>query len=212
MQTLSPLDNLIINFDQALRTVFGKPLATERANPADNVEDTDLSDAEKRLAIGLMRVNHCGEVAAQALYQGQALTAKMTDIRDTMLRCAKEENDHLVWCEQRVQELGGRVSWLNPLWYKGSFIIGAVAGVVGDKYSLGFVAETEKQVVEHLEQHLQQLPPKDQKSRAIVTQMTEDEAHHAVTALKAGGVILPTPIQWMMRQTAKIMTMTAFWI
>jgi ubiquinone biosynthesis monooxygenase Coq7 len=210
--TLSSLDDLVVNFDQALRTVFGKPLATERANPADNLDDVALSDEEKRLSIGLMRVNHCGEVAAQALYQGQALTAKMTDIRETMTRCAREENDHLVWCEQRVTELGGRVSVLNSLWYLGSFVIGATAGAVGDKYSLGFVVETEKQVVAHLEEHLQQLPPQDQKSRAIVAQMSEDEGHHAVTALKAGGVTLPTPIQWMMRQTAKVMTTTAFWI
>jgi ubiquinone biosynthesis monooxygenase Coq7 len=210
--SLSSLDNLVINFDQALRTVFGKPLATERANPANNLEDVALSDEEKRLSIGLMRVNHCGEVAAQALYQGQALTAKMTDIRETMTRCAREENDHLVWCEQRVTELGGRVSVLNPLWYLGSFVIGATAGAAGDKYSLGFVAETEKQVVAHLEEHLQQLPLDDQKSRAIIAQMLVDEGHHAVTALKAGGVILPTPIRWMMRQTAKVMTTTAFWI
>jgi len=210
--SLSSLDNLVINFDQALRTVFGKPLATERANPANNLEDVALSDEEKRLSIGLMRVNHCGEVAAQALYQGQALTAKMTDIRETMTRCAREENDHLVWCEQRVTELGGRVSVLNPLWYLGSFVIGATAGAAGDKYSLGFVAETEKQVVAHLEEHLQQLPLDDQKSRAIIAQMLVDEGHHAVTALKAGGGILPTPIRWMMRQTAKVMTTTAFWI
>jgi ubiquinone biosynthesis monooxygenase Coq7 len=210
--TLSSLDDLVVNFDQALRTVFGKPLATERANPADNLEDVALSDEEKRLSIGLMRVNHCGEVAAQALYQGQALTAKMTDIRETMTRCAREENDHLVWCEQRVTELGGRVSMLNPLWYLGSFVIGATAGAAGDKYSLGFVIETEKQVVAHLEEHLQQLPAHDQKSRAIVAQMSEDEGHHAAIALKAGGVTLPIPIQWMMRQTAKVMTTTAFWI
>jgi len=212
MHTLSSLDNLIINFDQALRTVFGKPLATERANPAENLEDATLSDEEKRLTIGLMRVNHCGEVAAQALYQGQALTAKMTDIRDTMTRCAREENDHLVWCEQRVTELGGRVSVLNPLWYLGSFVIGATAGAMGDKYSLGFVVETEKQVVAHLEEHLQQLPVQDQRSRAIVAQMSEDEEHHAVTASKAGGVTLPTPVQWLMQQTAKVMTTTAFWV
>jgi ubiquinone biosynthesis monooxygenase Coq7 len=212
MHTYSSLDHLVINFDQALRTVFGRPLATERENPANQCEDAELSDAEKRLAIGLMRVNHCGEVAAQALYQGQALTAQMVDIRDTMTRCAHEENDHLVWCEQRVRELGGRVSVLNPVWYLGSFVIGAMAGAAGDKYSLGFVAETEKQVIEHLEEHLQQLPPQDQKSRAIVTQMAEDEGHHAVTALNAGGVTLSTPIQWVMRQTAKVMTKTAFWI
>lgn len=212
MHTYSPLDHLVINFDQALRTILGRPLATERINPADNHEDAELSETEKRLAIGLMRVNHCGEVAAQALYQGQALTAQMTDIRDTMTRCAHEENDHLVWCEQRVKELGGRVSVLNPVWYLGSFVIGAAAGAAGDRYSLGFVAETEKQVIEHLEEHLQRLPPQDQKSRAIVTQMAEDEGHHAVTALKAGGVALPSPIQWVMRQTAKVMTKTAFWI
>lgn len=212
MHTYSPLDHLVINFDQALRTVFGRPLATERANPAECCDETELSDAEKRLAIGLMRVNHCGEVAAQALYQGQALTAQIVDIRDTMTRCAQEENDHLVWCEQWVNELGGRVSLLNPVWYLGSFVIGAVAGAAGDKYSLGFVAETEKQVVEHLEEHLQCLPSQDQKSRAIVSQMAKDEGHHAVTALKAGGVQLPTSVQWIMRQTAKVMTKTAFWI
>ncbi|EIJ42439.1 ubiquinone biosynthesis protein COQ7 [Beggiatoa alba B18LD] len=209
---LSPIDKLINSFDKGLRTVFAEPQGTHRKNPARQVEETSLSDADKQLSIRLMRVNHAGEIAAQALYQGQALTAHAQQVRDSMHQSAVEENDHLLWCEKRIQALGGNTSVLNPLWYIGSFTIGAVAGAVGDKWSLGFVAETEKQVIAHLDEHLQALPPDDQKSRAILEQMKQDEAHHATIALEAGGVPLPMPVRMVMKVTAKIMTSTAYWV
>lgn len=208
----SPLDHLIMNIDQAVRTLAGKPLVTERPNPADDWEETDLSAAEKAESIRLMRVNHCGEVAAQALYQGQALTARLENVRDRMERAAEEENDHLDWCEERVNQLGGRLSYLNPFWYLGSFAIGAAAGAVGDKWSLGFVVETEKQVIKHLEDHLRQMSQNDKKSRAILEQMKIDEAHHGATAKKAGGADLPQPVRQLMKLTSKVMTGTAYWI
>jgi ubiquinone biosynthesis monooxygenase Coq7 len=204
------LDQCCINVDHALRTVFGRPPVTERANPADAVEDTELSDTQRRLAAGLMRVNHAGEVSAQALYQGQALTARLADVRDSMERAAMEENDHLAWCEQRVHELGDHTSYLNPLWYSGSLAIGALAGLAGDKWSLGFVAETERQVVRHLDDHLQRLPAHDAKSRAIVAQMKQDEARHATTALQAGGAQLPAPVKKLMTLMSRVMTRAAF--
>jgi len=212
MQTrdYTPLDKLVMNFDQALRTLAGKPLVTERPNPAQAMPEAELTDAEKDESIRLMRVNHCGEVAAQALYQGQALTARLGTVRERMERAAAEENDHLDWCEQRVKELGGRLSLLNPVWYLGSFAIGAAAGAAGDKWSLGFVAETEKQVIEHLDEHLQRLSEKDARSRAILEQMKIDEARHGETARKAGGVELPQPVQGLMKVVSKVMTGTAY--
>ena len=212
MQQHSPLDRLIINFDHGLRTVLGRPLTTERPNPAKDYPEPELNEKETRLVVGLMRINHAGEVSAQALYQGQSLTAHTEKIRETMKKSAIEENDHLVWCEQRVEELGGHVSYLNPFWYQGSFIIGAMAGMVGDKYSLGFVAETEKQVIKHLDDHLQKLPVQDEKSRMILEQMREDEAHHATVALDHGAIDLPKPVQLLMTAMSKVMTKTAFWV
>ncbi len=212
MQQLTALDHLIINFDHGLRTLFGQPLSTIRSHPAQKLEETELSETDKELSARLMRVNHAGEVSAQALYQGQALTARSKAVRETMKQSAFEENDHLVWCQNRISELNGHVSFLNPLWYTGSYTIGAVAGAAGDKWSLGFVAETERQVVKHLEGHLQRLPAQDIKSRAILEQMKEDEAHHATVAIKAGGVPLPKPVRWLMGGVAKVMTQTAFWI
>lgn len=207
----SPIDHLIMNFDQALRTLAGRPLVTGRANPADDrEEEVELSQVEKAESARLMRVNHAGEVAAQALYQGQALTARLENVRDSMEQAAEEENDHLDWCEQRVNELGGHVSYLNPLWYAGSFAIGAAAGAVGDKWSLGFVAETEKQVIKHLDSHLQAMSVNDQKSRAIIEQMKIDEAHHGAEAKRAGGVELPQPAKRLMQVISKIMTGTAY--
>ncbi|MFQ5642660.1 MAG: 2-polyprenyl-3-methyl-6-methoxy-1,4-benzoquinone monooxygenase [Thiogranum sp.] len=207
----SPLDRLVINVDQALRTLAGKPLVTERSSPAqDRADDAELSESEKDLSIRLMRVNHCGEVAAQALYQGQALTARLAGVRERMERAAAEENDHLEWCEQRVRELGGRLSLLNPVWYLGSFAIGAGAGLVGDKWSLGFVVETEKQVIDHLDEHLEQISEKDVKSRAILEQMKLDEAQHGAAAKLAGGADLPLPVRKLMALTSKIMTGTAY--
>jgi ubiquinone biosynthesis monooxygenase Coq7 len=208
----SPFDHLVMGFDQALRTLAGKPLVTERPNPADDRNEVELSEAEKIESMRLMRVNHAGEVAAQALYQGQALTARLESVRDRMERAADEENDHLDWCEQRVKQLEGRVSYLNPLWYLGSFSIGAAAGAIGDKWSLGFVAETEKQVIEHLDDHLKRISARDQKSRAIIEQMKIDEAHHGAEARRAGGAELPRPIQQLMRLTSKLMTGTAYWV
>lgn len=206
----SPLDRLVMNVDQALRTLVGQPLVTERPNPArDCVEETELGAAEKDRSVRLMRVNHSGEVAAQALYQGQALTARLDGVRERMERAADEENDHLEWCEQRVRELGGRLSLLNPVWYLGSFAIGAGAGLVGDRWSLGFVVETEKQVVDHLDEHLEQISEKDVKSRAILEQMKQDEARHGAAARLAGGAELPPPVRKLMRLTSKIMTDTA---
>lgn len=209
-RNLTPLDHLIVNFDQALRTLAGRPLASGRPNPADDREEGDLDASEKAESMRLMRVNHAGEVAAQALYQGQALTARLETVRERMEHAATEENDHLVWCEQRVNELGGHVSYLNPLWYLGSFAIGAAAGAVGDKWSLGFVAETEKQVIKHLDGHLGRIAADDQKSRAVIEQMKIDEAHHGAEARRAGGAELPGPVRQLMKFTSRIMTGLAY--
>lgn len=208
----SPLDQFLIHLDNAVRTVWGAPAVTERSDPADAAPADELNDAEKRLSAGLMRVNHAGEVSAQALYQGQSLTAKLPTVREKMERAAREENDHLAWCEQRLQALDSRVSLLSPLWYGGSFAIGALAGLAGDKWSLGFVVETERQVVKHLEEHLQRLPTADHKSRAVLEQMKEDELHHATAALQAGGAELPAPVKKLMAATSKVMTTTARFI
>ncbi|MEW5755226.1 MAG: 2-polyprenyl-3-methyl-6-methoxy-1,4-benzoquinone monooxygenase [Pseudomonadota bacterium] len=208
----SPLDHLIGTVDIGLRTVLGAPKITERPNPAVGVDEGSLSEQERELAGRLMRINHAGEVSAQGLYAGQALTARLPNIRDKMERAALEENDHLEWCETRAKELGTHVSYLNPVWYLGSLAIGATAGVIGDKWSLGFVVETEKQVVRHLDEHLSRLSPEDHRSRAILEQMKVDEAHHATTALHAGGAALPAPVKLAMKLTSKVMTKTAYWI
>ncbi len=212
MRKLNLTDRFIINVDQGLRTLLGKPQTTARANPAKAFEETELSEEEKRHVAGLMRVDHAGEIAAQALYQGQALTARLPEVREQMQHAAKEENDHLVWCEQRLLELDSHVSYLGGFWYAGSFLIGAIAGAAGDKWSLGFVAETERQVIRHLDSHLSQLPPEDEKSRAILQQMKIDEKHHATVALKAGGAPLPKPLKQAMQYTSKLMTQTAYYV
>ena len=211
-RNLSPTDKLVVSLDNALRTVFGKPTTTERANPAINLPEPEMSEQEQLQAARLMRINHTGEVCAQALYQGQAMTARLPDVRDKMERAALEENDHLEWCDKRLQELGNRKSLLNPFWYTGSFLIGAAAGVAGDKWSLGFVAETEKQVTAHLEDHLSRLPSQDEKSRAILKQMKEDEIEHAASARAAGGAELPFPIRIVMKLTAKMMTQSVYYL
>ncbi|MES9935251.1 MAG: 2-polyprenyl-3-methyl-6-methoxy-1,4-benzoquinone monooxygenase [Sedimenticola sp.] len=208
----SPIDNALIGIDQALRTIFGRPLVTERTNPANSLPESESSEEVREHTAKLMRINHTGEVCAQALYQGQALTAKLPDVRDSMERAAQEENDHLAWCESRLNELGNRKSLLNPLWYAGSFAIGAAAGAAGDKWSLGFVAETEHQVCAHLDSHLEQIPASDQKSRAILEQMREDELHHATVALEHGGAELPGPIKLAMKLTSKVMTRSVYWL
>lgn len=212
MRNYSLLDKLVMNLDTALRTVAGKPVLTERPNPAAAIPEAELSEAERDLAGRLMRINHAGEVSAQGLYQGQALTAKLPEVRDKMERAALEENDHLEWCERRCKEMGSHVSLLNPLWYAGSVTIGALAGLIGDKWSLGFVVETEHQVCKHLDEHIEQLPQHDQKTRAILKQMWDDEARHADMAQAAGGAEFPAPIKGLMQLTSKVMTKTAYWI
>ncbi|MBK7983672.1 MAG: 2-polyprenyl-3-methyl-6-methoxy-1,4-benzoquinone monooxygenase [Candidatus Competibacteraceae bacterium] len=209
----TPADVLLGNLDQAIRTLFGRPATTGRSRPsADAVQASELPPAEQQLSARLMRVNHTGEVCAQALYQGQALTADLDKVRDRMERAADEENDHLAWCEARLKELDSRTSILNPLFYAGSFAIGALAGKVGDRWSLGFVAETEYQVVQHLDSHLKRLPEQDRASRAILEQMKEDEARHATNAVVAGGARLPLPIRLLMEGVSKIMTKTTYWV
>ncbi|MBA1446199.1 MAG: 2-polyprenyl-3-methyl-6-methoxy-1,4-benzoquinone monooxygenase [Chromatiales bacterium] len=207
----SPVDNLLIGIDQVLRTLFGRPQVTERSNPAQTIPESEMSDHERDETARLMRINHTGEVCAQGLYQGQALTAKLPDVRESMERAAQEENDHLAWCEKRLQELDNRKSLLNPFWYVGSFLMGAAAGLAGDKWSLGFVAETEHQVEAHLNNHLNRLPPQDEKSRAILEQMKEDEIHHATVALEAGAAELPEPVKQAMKFTSKLMTKSVWY-
>ncbi|MBU1190420.1 MAG: 2-polyprenyl-3-methyl-6-methoxy-1,4-benzoquinone monooxygenase [Gammaproteobacteria bacterium] len=209
----SQLDHLITNFDQALRTIFGRPLVTGRPNPSELLTDADeLTEAEQAESARMMRINHTGEVCAQALYQGQSLTARLERVRDGMEQAAQEENDHLAWCEQRIHELGSHTSYLSPVFYAGSFALGALAGAVGDKWSLGFVAETERQVVKHLDGHLQTLSPQDQKSRTILEQMRLDELHHGTKAQEAGGAELPTPVKRLMQAMSKVMTGTTYWV
>lgn len=206
------IDRCIANTDQALRTVFGEPVASDRSNPAIPAENHELAALEKAKSIGMMRVNHAGEVCAQALYMGQALTAHHQETREQMKQASDEENDHLAWCRQRLTELGGHTSLLNPLWYTGSFAIGAVSGIIGDKWSLGFLAETEHQVVKHLEAHLQKLPIDDSRSRLILEQMKKDEARHETSALAAGAADLPEPVKRLMALASKVMTKTAYHI
>ena len=203
-----PVDVFIEVTDQALRTLAGVAVAT-RERPGGQPEDDTLSVAEKQQSIRLMRINHAGEVAAQGLYQGQALTARTDDSADHMKETAHEEIDHLAWCKQRLDELGGRTSLLAPLWYFGALAIGAAAGVAGDRWSLGFVKETEDQVVEHLESHLAGVPLKDKTTLAIIERIKRDEAEHAQAARQAGAAELPQPVKSLMRMAAKVMTTTA---
>ena len=205
------LDNLIVEFDKGLRTLFSRAHST-RAYPDASVPDAPMDEAEKKHAAALMRVNHSGEICAQALYQGQALTARDPAVQETLQRAALEETEHLAWTARRVHELGGHLSVLNPLWYTGSLAIGAVAGLLGDKWNLGFLAETERQVGQHLQSHLDRLPPQDEKSRAIVAQMYADETGHADLANSLGAAELPQPVQLAMKLNSKVMTSTAYWI
>ncbi|MCK5395978.1 MAG: 2-polyprenyl-3-methyl-6-methoxy-1,4-benzoquinone monooxygenase [Gammaproteobacteria bacterium] len=212
MRHYTAFDQLIMNTDTALRTLFGEPIITEREYPAADISDAEFSEQEKKHIASLMRVNHCGEVSAQALYQGQSLTSKNKEIKDKLQRAALEENDHLNWTKNRIDELGGHTSFLNPLWYGGSFAIGAFAGAMGDKWNLGFLAETEHQVVNHLESHLNQLPGGDLKSRAILEQMKTDELKHATTAIENGAAQLPPAVKTLMAAMSKVMTGTAYYI
>ena len=205
------IDKFIIGFDNALRTLL-TPAQTLRPVPGAGLPEVELTDAEKNETTALMRVNHVGEICAQALYQGQALTARDTEVQQALTQAAREETEHLAWTERRIAELGGRKSLLNPLWYGGSFAIGAFAGMLGDKWNLGFLAETERQVEVHLAGHLQRLPQHDGKSRAIVAQMQVDEAGHATTAMSYGGAELPTPVKLAMQLGSKVMTRTAYWV
>ncbi|MGH8209799.1 MAG: 2-polyprenyl-3-methyl-6-methoxy-1,4-benzoquinone monooxygenase [Steroidobacteraceae bacterium] len=232
MQPESPLDTLISAADRALRSLFAParasrpmPVPAEVAVPAapnattapgaaaaSSAAPCELNDAEKRVSAALMRVNHAGEIAAQALYHGQALAAGSAATRELLLRAAREESDHLAWCETRLKELDSRPSLLNPLWYAGSFAIGAVAALMGDRTSLGFVVETERQVEGHLDEQLARLPSDDARSRAILQRMRTDEIAHGMNAKAAGGAELPSPVRALMRGTARLMTSTAYWI
>ena len=205
------LDKVIIEFDKGLRTLSGKARST-RPFPDANLPEAELSKNEKKQAVALMRVNHSGEICAQALYQGQALTARDPALQLQLQRAAQEETDHLAWTAQRIHDLGGRVSLLNPLWYGSSLALGALAGLLGDKWNLGFLAETERQVGAHLQTHLARLPQQDKKSRAVVAQMHIDETGHADTAVQLGGAELPLPVKTAMKTASSVMTKTAYWV
>jgi 3-demethoxyubiquinol 3-hydroxylase len=203
------MNALILATDSALRTLFAEPRAS-RPNPASNVADLELNDADRRQSGALMRINHVGEVCAQALYTGQALACQSPALRDQLAEASREETDHLAWTQQRLQDLNDRPSWLNPLWYAGAFAIGFAAGKLGgDKVSLGFVVETERQVEAHLQSHMDLLPASDLASRAIVSAMKADEIAHAQMAQQAGAVELPAPIKSLMQAAAKVMTTVA---
>jgi ubiquinone biosynthesis monooxygenase Coq7 len=203
------LDWLISEFDRALRAVAGVHRGG-RASPADDVPDVEMESTDQSHAAALMRVNHVGEVCAQALYQGQALTAHDAEAREALERAAREEEDHLAWSAQRIRELHGRPSLLNPLWYAGSLAIGAAAGALGDRWSLAFLAETERQVEEHLAGHLEALPPEDARTRAVVEAMKADEAKHRAAAIGLGAAELPGPAKLAMRLAARVMTTVAY--
>jgi len=213
MRHTNLLDTFLSEIDNALRTLLPPTRrVSNRCSPAKDIDDAPLSMQEKKHSAGLMRVNHTGEVCAQALYQGQALTAQLTHIKKQMSDAAAEEVDHLAWCEERLYELNSKTSILNPLWYSGSILLGAFAGWAGDKVSLGFVAETERQVSAHLQNHLHKLPASDQKSQAILMQMKEDEMQHATAALEAGGIALPYPIKQLMHLVSKLMTQSSYYM
>lgn len=204
-------DRLVGQFDAALRTLMPGVAQQTRPSPAtSDIQDGPIDNTERRHAEGLMRINHTGEVCAQALYQGQSLTAKLPEVREQMEEAAEEEVDHLAWCESRIKELDGRTSVLNPLYYAASFGIGAIAGAVSDKVSLGFVAATEEQVGKHLEEHIQTLPEGDRRSRAVLEQMAVDEAQHAQQALEAGGARFPAPVKFGMTLMSKVMTKSVY--
>lgn len=210
MQKLSLIDQFLVEIDHSFKTCFAKPPLGERAYPADKQPFTELSETESSHTSGLMRINNAGEVAAQGLYRGQAITAREESIKQEMLQASDEENDHLNWCQSRLEELGAKRSLLDPFWYWGSFAIGSGAGLLGDQWSLGFVEETENQVTRHLEDHLERLPEQDQRSKAILTQMKEDEMKHAHNAHQLGAAELPSAIKTTMKWVSKLMTTTAY--
>lgn len=213
MRTFSILDTFINEFDCAIRTLIPPAVRiTPRPSPAKPIPEAPLTLKDKKHIAGLMRVNHSGEVCAQALYQGQALTARLTHVKKQMTEAAAEEVDHLAWCEERLNQLGYKPSLFNLFWYSGSLLIGALAGLAGDKVSLGFVAETERQVTAHLERHLQGIPESDEKTKAILQLMQEDEEHHASIAIQAGAIELPFFIKLTMRIISKIMTKSSYYL
>lgn len=214
MRTLSLLDKILVEIGQSLRVVHATAPTTERPNPAEGVQETaPLSDEDRQLINRLMRINHTGEVSAQGLYRGQAMTANRPDIKAQMDRAAMEENDHLNWTEKRLHALDGRKSLLNPLFYWGSFAIGAAAGKIGDKWSLGFVKETEDQVIKHLEEHINRLPAHALADMAILQKMKEDETHHGDVAMQSGGAKLPFPVRkLLMPLMSKVMTKSAYYV
>ncbi|MEH6515063.1 MAG: 2-polyprenyl-3-methyl-6-methoxy-1,4-benzoquinone monooxygenase [Halioglobus sp.] len=209
---LSLVDRLIGETDSVLRTLTNRGNTAARTSPSEGHTEADLNESERRHVAGLMRVNHTGEVCAQALYQGQALTAKLPDVAEEMQQAAAEEVDHLVWCEERLRELDSRPSLLNPAWYGVSFALGAIAGAISDKVSLGFVAATEERVCDHLKDHLKQLPDEDRKSRLILQQMLEDEERHGENALEAGGTDFPAPVKEAMAAVSTVMTKSSYWV
>ncbi|PKO47377.1 MAG: demethoxyubiquinone hydroxylase family protein [Betaproteobacteria bacterium HGW-Betaproteobacteria-22] len=209
MNQLFNLDRVICEFDTALRTLLAKPRSL-RPHPDAGIDETVLTEAQKKHIGALMRINHTGEVCAQALYSGQAITARDAVTSQAMQQAAQEETEHLAWCQSRIDQVGGRTSLLNPLFYAGSFAIGAIAGAMGDKWSLGFLEETEKQVSEHLASHLAQLPDADEKSRKIIEQMQVDEARHADAANSQGAAQLPLPIKYCMKKMSAVMTSTTY--
>ena len=205
------IDRIITGFDRGLRTLFA-PAASLRPQPGEDMPEGTLSREEKRLSAALMRINHSGEICAQALYQGQAMTAKNREIAHSLEQASWEETEHLCWTENRIKELGGRKSLFNPLWYAGSLAIGAGVGLIGDKWNLGFLAETERQVERHLAGHLERLPLADLKSRAVVEQMKYDEVQHASMAVSLGGAELPFPARVLMKLSSKAMTGITYWV
>jgi len=209
---MTPLEPLIIAADRALRAVLAPARAERPLPPPPPGPAESLTESERLHSAALMRINHAGEVAAQALYHGQALMARSETTRELLLGAAREEADHLAWCEQRLRELNGRPSLLNPLWYAGSFTLGALTAALGDRMSLGFVAETERQVEGHLNSHLERLPETDARSRQILETMRQDEIEHGSEALAAGGTELPGPAKAAMRHTSRVMTLTSYWI
>jgi 3-demethoxyubiquinol 3-hydroxylase len=212
MRSGRSLDTAITAVDRALRAVFAPAQATRPAPLPASEPEQPLTEAERRRSAALMRVNHAGELAAQALYHGQAFIANSNATRELLMSAARSESDHLAWCEGRLKELGSRPSVLNPLWYAGSFLIGAAAAFMGDRASLGFVAETERQVEGHLDDHLDRLPAGDARSRAILQAMRAEEIAHGAAATAAGGARVPTPARVLMRRTARVMTGTAYWV
>lgn len=212
MPPLSPIDRLITHLDTFIKTTTGSVGHRDRPSPAETMSEPELSAEERAYSARLMRINHCGEVCAQALYHGQAMTARNPQTSAVMQQAAAEERDHLSWCEQRIKELDSHVSVLNPFWYAASFSMGALTGLLGDKVNLGFIAATEEEVCRHLDEHLEKLPPGDEKSRSILSQMRDDESRHATTAMEHGGSRYPDSIKSIMRQVSKLMTRSTYWV